>query len=115
MNIFLDGSGFNGKTSGYAVVFEGNVRAPIVVRLHENKTNNEMEYAALIRALQEAQTGDHLFTDSQLLVGQVTAGWKVNFAHLRPLVMDAKRLVVAKKVKLTWVPREKNKAGKVFE
>ena len=115
MNIYLDGSGFNGKTSGYAVVFEGNVKPPIVVRLTLNKTNNEMEYASLIRALEEAETGDHLFTDSQLLVGQVTAGWKVNFAHLRPLVKDAKRLVAEKKVKLTWVPREKNLAGKVFE
>ncbi len=115
MKIWLDGSGWNGKTSGYAVVFEDKTRPPIVVRLHEKKTNNEMEYAALIRALQESAPGDHLFTDSQLLVGHVTAAWKVNYAHLRPLVAEAKRLLAAKKVSLTWVPREKNNAGKIFE
>ncbi len=115
MKIFFDGSGWNGKTSGYAVVFEDGRRAPIVVRLHEKKTNNEMEYVGLIEALQHAQPGDALFTDSQLLVGHVTAGGKVNYAHLRPLVAEAKRLLAAKKVTLTWVPREENKAGKVFE
>ena len=115
MKIWLDGSGWNGKTSGYAVVFESGLRQPIVVRLREKKTNNEMEYAALIRALEEAEKGDALFTDSQLLLGQVSAGWKINAVHLRPLVAQAKALMAANSTSLTWVPREQNKAGKVFE
>ncbi len=115
MKIFLDGSGWNGKTSGYAVVFEGGTRAPIVVRLSEKKTNNEMEYAGLLEALKHAESGDELFTDSQLLVGQVLGGWKVNAAHLKPLVEKAKAMVAAKRVTLVWVPREQNLAGKIFE
>lgn len=114
MKIFFDGSGWNGKTSGYAVVFEDR-RAPIVVRLLEKKTNNEMEYAGLLEALAHASDGDVLFTDSQLLVGQVLGGWKVNAVHLRPLVEKAKALVSAKRVTLVWLPREQNLAGKLFE
>ncbi len=114
MKIFLDGSGWNGKTSGFAVVFSDG-RPPLVRILSEKKTNNEMEYAALISALKHAKPKDALFTDSQLLVGQVCQGWKVKALHLKPLVDEAKRLFSEKRVSLTWVPREKNKAGKLFE
>ncbi|MBI2444968.1 ribonuclease HI family protein [Candidatus Micrarchaeota archaeon] len=115
MRIFFDGSGWNGRSSGYAVVFSDSHKAPIVVRLREEKTNNEMEYAGLLEALTHAEAGDELFTDSQLLVGQVLGGWKVNAAHLKPLVEKAKALVLAKRVTLVWVPREQNAAGKFFE
>jgi len=115
MRIFFDGSGWNGRTSGFAVVFADSKKAPIIVRLSEKRTNNEMEYAGLLEALTHAQSGDELFTDSQLLVGQVLGGWKVNAVHLRPLVEKAKALVPAKQVTLVWVPREQNLAGKIFE
>lgn len=117
MKIWFDGSGWSPKTrqSGYAVVFEGAKRKPIVVRLRQKKTNNEMEYAALLEALRHSGDGDELFTDSQLLVGQVLGGWKVNVAHLKPLVEKAKDLVSAKRVTLAWVPRDQNLAGKIFE
>lgn len=115
MRIFFDGSGWNGRSSGFAVVFADSRKAPIVARLRENKTNNEMEYAGLLEALTHAEVGDELITDSQLVVGQVLGGWKVNAAHLRPLVEKAKALVEAKKVTLVWVPREQNLAGKLFE
>jgi ribonuclease HI len=114
MKIYLDGSGFNGKTSGYAVVFEDG-RPPIVRILHEKKTNNEMEYAALLEAILHASPKDHLYTDSQLLVGQVTLQWKVKAAHLKPLVQKAKKMVFEKNVSLSWVPRALNQAGKLFE
>jgi len=113
MKIWVDGSGWNGKESKFAVAYEdGNCKK---VRLPEEKTNNEMEYIALIEALESCSEGDEIFTDSQLVVGQVTKGWKVTKEHLFPLVMKAKKLVQEKKVKITWIPRKENYAGSLLE
>ncbi|MFH1590304.1 MAG: RNase H family protein [archaeon] len=109
MKIWSDGGGWNGRLSRYAVVFEDG--RSIVEDFPEEKTNNEMEYAGLIRALKEASADDEIIVDSQLLVGHVTKGWKVNFAHLRPLVDESKRLVAEKNITLSWVRRDGNKAG----
>ena len=68
-------------------------------------TNNEAEYVALISALVDLRgrierAGKNprdytvaVHTDSQLLVGQLTEGWKVKAANLRPLVDEAAELV----------------------
>jgi ribonuclease HI len=113
MDIYTDGSGWNGRKCEYAVVFEDG---RVIREMFQTEcTNNEMEYAGLIRALKECKTGDTIYTDSQLLVGHVTKGWKVNKAHLRPLVDEAKKLVAEKKAKLVWVPRERNRAGILIE
>ncbi len=46
MKIWIDGSGWNGKESKYCVAFkDGEV---IEETIKEEKTNNEMEYMALI-------------------------------------------------------------------
>lgn len=117
MRIYVDGSGWNGRRSRYAVVAEGGKTASTaaIKEFEEHKTSNQMEYAALIEALKLARDGDEILTDSQLLVGQVSKGWKVNKAHLVPLVDECKRLRKSKRVKLEWVPREMNKAGKLLE
>ena len=64
-------------------------------------TNNEAEYQALIGALKHiydafhAVAADHksidvtVYTDSQLVVGQLTKQWKIKAANLRPLVVKA--------------------------
>jgi ribonuclease HI len=64
-------------------------------------TNNEAEYVAFISALVDLRgrieragkrPRDYsvvVRTDSQLLVGQLTQGWKVNAANLRSLVDNA--------------------------
>jgi ribonuclease HI len=113
MEIWTDGSGWNGRKCEYAVVFEDG---RVIRELFQTKcTNNEMEYAGLIRALKECKTGDHIITDSQLLVGHVTKNWKVNKDHLKPLVAEAKALLASKKATLSWVRREENKAGILIE
>ena len=70
-------------------------------------TNNEAEYQTLIAALKDlvgriqradrAPSGYSLLahTDSQLMVGQLTQGWKVKAANLRPLVDEATGLMQA--------------------
>jgi ribonuclease HI len=112
MNIFVDGSGWNGRKSEYCVVAGDQV---IRKTLAEKKTNNEMEYAALLEAFALAKEHDIIMTDSQLVHGQVCKGWKVNYEHLRPLVAKAKKLLEEKKLILEWIPREENRAGHILE
>lgn len=68
-------------------------------------TNNEAEYRALIAGLQDLAgriqragklaSGYSLLvhTDSQLMVGQLTQGWKIKAANLRSLVDEATALI----------------------
>ncbi|MBI4360625.1 reverse transcriptase-like protein [Candidatus Micrarchaeota archaeon] len=115
MKTFFDGSGWNGQTSAYTVVFEDKKRPPIIVRLHEKKSNNEMEYAALIEALENANDGDELVGDSQLVERQLSGQYQVKAENLKPLFEKAKALYESKNVSLKWVPREQNKAGQFLE
>ena len=82
-------------------------------------TNNEAEYQTLIAALKDLvgriQRADRApsrysllaHTDSQLMVGQLTQGWKVKAANLRPLVDEAKDLMQAfGRCDLVKVPRD---------
>lgn len=113
MKIWVDGAGWNGKVSGFAVVFEnGKV---IEKKFEENKTNNEMEHTTLIEALKHASEGDSIFSDSQLVVKQVKGEYAVKEPRLKPLVDEGKKLIEEKKVTLEWIPREENKAGKLLE
>jgi ribonuclease HI len=70
-------------------------------------TNNEAEYRTLIAALKDLvgriqragkSPSDYsllVHTDSQLMVGQLTQGWQVKAANLRPLVDEAAGLLRA--------------------
>ena len=78
-------------------------------------TNNEAEYKALLKALEVAKENDEILTDSQLLVGQLTKNYKVKAENLIPLYKQAKEMMGRKRVKLTWIPREQNLAGKILE
>ena len=82
-------------------------------------TNNQAEYVALISALVDLRgridrAGKNprnysvvVYTDSQLMVGQLTEGWQVKAANLRPLVDEAATLIQAfGRCDLVKVPRE---------
>lgn len=82
-------------------------------------TNNEAEYRTLIAALKDLlgriqKAGRSpssysllAYTDSQLIVGQVTQGWQVKAANLRPLIDEARSLLKAfGRADLVKVPRE---------
>ena len=115
LKIWIDGAGalLDGQEAKTCVVFEnGDVK----VTRYGRATNNEMEYTALIQALSDPRSeGAAIYTDSQLLVGQLTQGWKVRAANLAPLNERARALLLQRKATLVWVPREENKAGKVLE
>ncbi len=82
-------------------------------------TNNEAEYRTLIAALRDlagriqkagrspATYSLLVYTDSQLMVGQITQGWQVKAANLRPLIDEARSLLKAfGKADLVKVPRD---------
>jgi ribonuclease HI len=77
------------------------------------KTNNEAEYTALIRLLEEVRsrgiTKIEARGDSKLVICQVKREWKINFPHLRELALKAWKLMDEVEIELNWVPREKNK------
>jgi ribonuclease HI len=115
LKIWIDGGGavLAGQKARTCVVFENmEVRTTV----YNAGTNNEMEYRALLQALSDDRArGATIFTDSQLLVGQLARGWKVNAENLKPLHSQAKTLLEERRATLLWVPREQNRAGKVLE
>jgi ribonuclease HI len=115
MKIWIDGSGalLPGQRSQYCVIFEDGSK---IKETLEPRTNNEMEYFALLQALQDPRAkGSTIFTDSKLLVGQLQEGWKINAENLKAINEDCRRLLRSQQAKLVWIPREENLAGKELE
>lgn len=110
---YCDGSGFNGRTSGY--VYGKTKEEMKVVTDPAEKTNNEMEYAAVIACLSVCQRGDIIKTDSQLVHGQLVKDWKINHEHLRILNETAAVLMREKEALIQWIPRNENIAGEMFQ
>jgi ribonuclease HI len=79
-------------------------------------TNNEAEYEAVLAAIQYLRVINNeredctIYTDSQLVHGQVAQNWKCNFDHLRKRRDEAKRLIndLPFSITLRWVKRFKN-------
>ncbi len=92
-----------------------------------DRTNNEAEYYALLKALALAEerwadktTGQVLdgvgeiliCSDSQLVVHQVNGEWRVEDSKLIELSENAKDSIkTLGNIRLEWVPREENYAG----
>lgn len=113
MKFWCDGSGFNGKESKYCIVNEKGL-----VHKHKTKdkyTNNEMEYKAVIHALQIAQDGDIIYTDSRLVCEQLMQICKVKKEHLFALWTSANELLKNKNIKIEWISRKENRAGWLLE
>ena len=111
---YADGSGWNGKTCAWAVVGPDGSKLTTTIGT-EKLTNNECEYKAVIRAAEMALTGDTIYTDSQLVVKQVSGEYRCKVRHLQPLLQEVLLIKTLKHLLLKWVPREQNKAGKLFE
>ncbi len=73
------------------------------------RTSNEAEYRTLIALLVRLPdcSAPIVYTDSKLLVGQLTRRWKVKATNLKPLHKFAKELMHSKRATLRWIPRER--------
>lgn len=78
------------------------------------RTNNQAEYMALIRALTKAAEAGaeeiNVFADSELMVKQVKGLYKIKNEGLKPLFDEVKSLIRKfKGVNVSYVPRERNR------
>jgi ribonuclease HI len=109
MKIFVDGSGKSGK---FCYIIEGR---PPKIQKECGITNNQAEYMAIIAALQDVKEKDiEIYSDSQLAVRQLTYEYSIKDDHLRELANKVWHLCEGRNVKFCWIPRSKNKAGKVL-
>lgn len=66
-------------------------------------TNNRMEYRAVLEALKAVKVDGvqvAVYTDSQLVVGQLTQGWKIKDAEMKKFVSEIKGVVAEKAIDL---------------
>lgn len=93
--------------------------APVITAYDDKVTNNEGEYKSVLLALSEAQRRGYkevdLFTDSLLVVTQVSHEAVCRAKNLIPLRDSLRARLDNLGYTLAWVPREENPAGKVLE
>jgi len=109
IEIICDGGARNNQTPEKREAFGSFIIKPspelvpsppiIHKRFYGNRTNNEAEYMALIDALtwikEKYKYVDNLIikTDSQLLIGHLSQGWRVKEPRLRELYTKASYLI----------------------
>ena len=106
------GNQAHGKREAYGSISDGES----VERLQfkDAHTNNEAEYMALSALLgnllsnrvDPQKPGTSIYTDSQLVVGQLGQGWKVNSSNLLALHDEAALRLLKTGAKIIWVPRD---------
>ena len=80
-------------------------------------TNNVAEYSGLIAGLEMARehapdaTEVEVRMDSKLVIEQMAGRWKIKHESMRPLAVEAQRLLPPAPVTWTWVPRDQNAAA----
>ncbi|HZF88743.1 bifunctional RNase H/acid phosphatase [Streptomyces sp.] len=77
-------------------------------------TNNVAEYRGLLAGLRAARDLDptarvHVRMDSKLVVEQMSGRWKIKHPDMKPLAMEASRVLPPHQVTYEWIPRERNK------
>jgi ribonuclease HI len=119
LRLFSDGAarGNPGPAGAGAVLMDAEGR--VVARLGKFlgiQTNNYAEYMGLLLGLRHARGLGvrelEVLADSELLIRQLQGRYQVKSPTLRPLYEEASGLLKTfPRVKLTHVPREKNKAA----
>jgi len=102
IEVWVDGSVRNGNPGlgGVAVVFyrNGKYVSDFSKIIGDYVTNNEVEYLAVITALEWLLENNTLnencviYTDSKIVYGQLVLGWKINFEHLLKLNSDVRNM-----------------------
>ena len=82
-------------------------------------TNNELEYLALLYALdyfKNRHSNDNvtIYSDSKLVVNQINGDWRITTEHLQPLYNKCIKKMTDN-IKIKWVRRDVNLAGLILE
>lgn len=116
LHVYVDGSGPPKSQYGYYIE---ELNKPRLFK-KENITNNQAEYLAIIEALSDPDIQDAesviIYSDSKNTVMQLNHEYAINDNTLRELAMKSWELLskYSNKPKFEWIPREKNKAGKML-
>lgn len=111
---YVDGGSLgNPGPSGIGVVISGCAAGPVrIAKWIGTQDNNVAEYAALMEALQFAVSQKartlHVFSDSQVVVRQMTGEYSCRSARLYSLHWTCRKLARALKFSISHVPRESN-------
>ena len=114
ISVYVDGSGGSDPGYGFFVKETGE-------SFYEKKagiTNNEAEYLAIIAALKKfVDNNDEItiYSDSKNTVSQLNHDFAINNEQLKALAREAWPIIAKfSKLKITWVPRSENLAGKML-
>lgn len=116
--LFVDGYtiGKNpSKFGGGYCIMENDVILEEVEVKRMNFTNNEAELLGMTRALELADEGTVIYTDSQNTIAWVRSGRPKSRMDLLYMADRAKKMRRDKSVNIVWVPREENLAGIYLE
>jgi len=111
MEIYTDG----GEDKYCFVIPDKNI-----VKTFEKKgiTNNQAEYLAVIEAIKHVEPGSKvkILTDSKLVANQLRMEWHIKEKRLRLLFEEVFEIIEKKRLsfEIEWIPRSRNKAGKVL-
>lgn len=114
IKIYTDGASRGNPgpaTAAYLIVDKENKTLKKDVRFLGETTNNRAEYRAVIKGLKEAKnlTGKkvEVYSDSNLLVRQLTGDWKVKNNKIRSLFQKVSKLEAGfESVQFAHLPRE---------
>jgi probable phosphoglycerate mutase len=111
------GSRGNPGPAAYGTVVRDAETGQVLVERAEyigTGTNNVAEYKGLIAGLRAVREIDpdgevEARLDSKLVVEQLSGRWKIKHPSMRPLALEAQRVLPPSQVTYVWVPRERNK------
>lgn len=115
MKIYVDGAAWGnpGPAGIGGVLYKDGKEIGRFSEYLGEATNNEAEYQALIFALKQAQPEKEesveIYSDSELLVRQLTSTYKVKSVNLKPLYEEVKILLSHfTQVRITHISRDQN-------
>lgn len=116
ISIYVDGACKpNPGKGGIGVIFEGEIRYTISEPCGKRVTNNQAEYRAVSRALNDLLTYHFntkeifLCSDSEMLVEQLNNRRMVEKGKYLNDYLEVKRLMKSfPNLKISWIPREMN-------
>jgi ribonuclease HI len=108
------GSHGNPGPSGIGVVIEGsNGETTRIAKWIGNQDNNVAEYVALLEALQHAVSVNartlHVYSDSEVVVKQMTGEYNCRSPRLHSLNWTCRKLARSVDFSIAHVPRERNR------
>jgi len=118
IRVYVDGSGQNssGKGSASAFLIEGQKKQHVAHR--DGLTNNQAEYGGILLALKAVgpKSEVEILSDSELAINQLTGRYKIRDPELQELSRKITKVIQDRRlrVQFSWIPRSRNKAGKLL-